>query len=95
MPNTIVLSNIADAKAGFKRVAISTMVTELVVPLAYGTLRERGSKLRAASVCDTLREGKEVRATPTQLLKIRFNSTPCSLTKRIPDDKSRVEASTC
>ncbi|MEH2357175.1 MAG: hypothetical protein V7K28_28970 [Nostoc sp.] len=35
------------------------MVTELVVPL-------RGSKLRAASVYDTLRERREVRATPTQ-----------------------------
>ncbi|MEH2174875.1 hypothetical protein [Nostoc sp.] len=45
---------------------MSTMVTELVVPLAYGTLYERGSKLRAASVCDTLRERREVRATPTK-----------------------------
>ncbi|MEH2355529.1 hypothetical protein [Nostoc sp.] len=95
MPNTIVLLNIADAKAGFKRAAISTMVTELVVPLAYGTLRERGNKLRAASVYDTLRERREVRPTPTRLLKIRFNSTPYSLTKRISDDKSGVEASTC
>ncbi|WP_143874190.1 hypothetical protein [Nostoc sp. 'Peltigera malacea cyanobiont' DB3992] len=79
MPNTIILSNIADAKAGFKRAAMSTMVTELVVPLAYDTLRER----------------REVRPTPTRLLKIRFNSTPYSLTKRISDDKSGVEASTC
>ncbi|MDZ7992606.1 MAG: hypothetical protein RM022_016915 [Nostoc sp. EfeVER01] len=28
MPNTIVLSNIADAKAGLKRAAMSTMITE-------------------------------------------------------------------
>ncbi|AUB34536.1 hypothetical protein COO91_00361 [Nostoc flagelliforme CCNUN1] len=35
------------------------MVTELVVPLPYGTLRERGSELRAAS-------RREVRATLTQ-----------------------------
>ncbi len=34
---------------------MSTMVTELAVPLPYGTLRERGSKLRAAS-------GREVQA---------------------------------
>ena len=34
---------------------MSTMVTELVVPL-------RGSKLARASVCDTLRERREVRA---------------------------------
>ncbi|MEH1948234.1 MAG: hypothetical protein V7K77_14965 [Nostoc sp.] len=45
------------------------MVTELVVSLAYGTLRERGSKLRAASVCDTLCERREVRATPTLFLR--------------------------
>ncbi|MEH2090110.1 hypothetical protein [Nostoc sp.] len=41
---------------------MSTMVTELVVPLAYGTLRERGSKLRAAS-------RREVRATPKLFLR--------------------------
>ncbi|MBE8985955.1 hypothetical protein [Nostoc sp. LEGE 12450] len=40
-----------------------------VVPLLYETLRERGSKLRAASVCDTLRERREVRAAPTQFFK--------------------------
>ena len=34
------------------------VVTELAVPL-------RGSKLARASVCDTLRERREVRATPT------------------------------
>ncbi|WP_334873833.1 hypothetical protein [Nostoc sp.] len=37
---------------------MSTMVTELVVPL-------RGSKLRGASVYDTLRERREVRVAPT------------------------------
>ncbi|MBE9105633.1 hypothetical protein IQ229_11970 [Nostoc cf. edaphicum LEGE 07299] len=45
------------------------MAQRFVVPLAYGTLRERGSKLRAASVCDTLRERREVRATPTQMVR--------------------------
>ncbi|MEH1815204.1 MAG: hypothetical protein V7K26_33305 [Nostoc sp.] len=40
---------------------MSTMVTELVVPL-------RGSKLRGASVYDTLRERREVRAAPTLAL---------------------------
>ncbi|MEH2328311.1 hypothetical protein [Nostoc sp.] len=44
------------------------MVTELTVPLPYGTLRERGSKLARASVCDTLRERREVRATPTHTI---------------------------
>ncbi|MHC5726889.1 MAG: hypothetical protein ACYT04_84115 [Nostoc sp.] len=39
---------------------MSTMVTELVVSLPCGTLRERGSKLRGAS-------RREVRATPTQM----------------------------
>jgi hypothetical protein len=39
---------------------MSTMVTELAVPLPYGTLRERGSKSR-----------REVRAMPT--LKSYYN----------------------
>ncbi|MEH2039319.1 hypothetical protein [Nostoc sp.] len=33
--------------------------------LPYGTLRERGSKLRPASVYDTLRERREVRVRHT------------------------------
>ncbi|WP_334840396.1 hypothetical protein [Nostoc sp.] len=42
---------------------MSTMVTEVAVPLAYGTLRERGSKLRGTS-------RREVRAAPTQFLNL-------------------------
>ncbi|WP_143874011.1 hypothetical protein [Nostoc sp. 'Peltigera malacea cyanobiont' DB3992] len=43
-----------------------------VVPLAYGTLRERGSKLRAASVYDTLRERREVRVRLHTFISIRL-----------------------
>ena len=53
------------------------MVTELAVPL-------RGSKLARASVCDTLCERREVRATPTQKLYLASHKVNSNFTRITP-----------